>query len=161
LNARRRAKQGGAGPGFVSFALAESVGPKGVVYALDRSTEALAHLERRRNERGIVHIQRIVGDAATLQPDGVQADSALITMVLHHADDPPEILRNVVRFLPPGAPVVIGEFHPEGPCSEGPPHNHRLAPEKIQEWCKNAGLAVVGYQRQSPEHYLVVAQCDH
>jgi ubiquinone/menaquinone biosynthesis C-methylase UbiE len=150
----------GAGPGFVSFALADHVGPTGVVYALDRSAEALAQLERRQNERGIEHIQRIAGDAAELQPDGVQADSALITMVLHHADDPAEILRNVVRFLPPGAPVVIGEFHPEGPCSGGPPHNHRLAPGKIQEWCKSAGLTVVGYQRQSPEHYLVVAQCD-
>jgi ubiquinone/menaquinone biosynthesis C-methylase UbiE len=151
----------GAGPGFVSFALADRVGPTGVVYALDQSAEALAHLERRQRERGIRHIQRIVADAATAQPDRVQAGSALITMVLHHADDPAEILRSVVRFVPPGAPVVIGEFHPDSPCSEGPPHNHRLAPEKVQEWCKEGGLAVVGYQRQSPEHYLVVAQRDH
>jgi ubiquinone/menaquinone biosynthesis C-methylase UbiE len=151
----------GAGPGFVSFALADRVGPTGVVYALDRSAEALAHLERRQKERGIGFIQRIAADAATLQPDGVQAGSALITMVLHHADDPAEILRNVVRFVPPGAPIVIGEFHPDGPCSQGPPQNHRLAPEKVQEWCKKAGLAVVGYQRQSPEHYFVVAQRGH
>jgi ubiquinone/menaquinone biosynthesis C-methylase UbiE len=151
----------GAGPGFVSFALADRVGPTGLVYALDRSTEALALLERRQKERGIGHIQRIAADAAALQPDNIQAGSALIMMVLHHADHPAEILRNVVRFVPPGAPVVIGEFHPDGPCSEGPPHNHRLAPERVQEWCKNAGLAVVEYQRQSREHYLVVAQREH
>jgi 2-polyprenyl-3-methyl-5-hydroxy-6-metoxy-1,4-benzoquinol methylase len=40
----------------------------------------------------------------------VRAGSALITMVLHHADHPAEILRNAVRFVPPGAPVVISEF---------------------------------------------------
>ena len=148
----------GAGPGFVSFALADRVGPAGIVYALDRSTEALTHLERRQKERGIGQIRRIAADAATLAPEGVQADSALVTMVLHHADDPAEILRNVARFLAPGAPVVIGEFHPEGPCSEGPPRIHRLAPEKIQEWCQNAGLAVISYQRQTPEHYVVVAR---
>ncbi len=148
----------GAGPGFVSFALAERVGPTGIVYALDRSPEALAHLERRQKERGIGQIQRIAADAATLQPDGMQADSALITMVLHHADDPPAILRNMVQFVLPGSPVVIGEFHPDGPCSGGPPRDHRLAPENIREWCKNAGLAVVGYERQSPEHYFVIAQ---
>jgi ubiquinone/menaquinone biosynthesis C-methylase UbiE len=147
----------GAGPGFVSFALADRVGPTGVVYALDRSAEALAHLERRQKERGIGYIQRMVADAATLQPDHLQADSALITMVLHHADDPAEILRNVVRFVAPGGPIVIGEFHPDGPCSGGPPRNHRLAPEKIREWCEEAGLAVVKYQRQSPEHYFVLA----
>jgi ubiquinone/menaquinone biosynthesis C-methylase UbiE len=151
----------GAGPGFVSLALADRVGPTGVVYALDQSAEALAHLERRQRERGIRHIHRIVANAGTLQPDGVQVGSALITMVLHHADDPAQILRNVIRFVPPGAPIVIGEFHPDGPCAQGPPQNHRLAPEKVQEWCKKAGLAVVGYQRQSPEHYLVVAQRGH
>jgi ubiquinone/menaquinone biosynthesis C-methylase UbiE len=148
----------GAGPGFVSFALADRVGPAGVVYALDRSAEALAQLERRQNERGIGYIQRITADAATLRPGGVQAGSALITMVLHHADDPAQILRNVIRFVPPGAPVVIGEFHPDGPCTSGPPRNDRLTPEKVQEWCKHAALAVVGYQRQTPEHYFIVAQ---
>jgi 2-polyprenyl-3-methyl-5-hydroxy-6-metoxy-1,4-benzoquinol methylase len=49
----------------------------------------------------------------------MQAASALITMVLHHAGDPAEILRNIVRFVPPGALVVIGELHPMGPCAEG------------------------------------------
>lgn len=109
----------GAGPGYVSFALADRVGPAGIVYALDRSADALAHLEGLQKERGVWHIQRVVADAAVLEPIGVQADSALITMVLHHADDPAGILYNVVRFLVPGAPVVIGEFHPEGPCSHG------------------------------------------
>ena len=62
----------GAGPGFVSFALADRVGPTGVVYALDRSAEALAHLERRQRERGIRHIQRIVADAATVRKGNLQ-----------------------------------------------------------------------------------------
>jgi ubiquinone/menaquinone biosynthesis C-methylase UbiE len=149
----------GAGPGYVSFTLADRVGPAGIVYALDRAADALAHLERLQKERGVRQIQRITADAAVLEPAGMEADSALITMVLHHADDPAKILHNVARFLPHGGPVVIGEFHPEGPCSGGPPREHRLAPEKIQEWCEQAGLLVVSYRRQTPEHYMVVAQC--
>jgi ubiquinone/menaquinone biosynthesis C-methylase UbiE len=148
----------GAGPGYVSFALADRVGPKGIVYALDRSADALAYLERLQKTRGIGQIQRIAADAAVVELAGVQADSALITMVLHHADDPAGILHNVARFVPPGAPIVIGEFHPEGSCSNGPPREHRLAPEKIQLSCEQAGLSVLGYRRQTPEHYLVVAQ---
>jgi ubiquinone/menaquinone biosynthesis C-methylase UbiE len=148
----------GAGPGYVSFVLAERVGPSGIVYALDRSADALAHLERLQTERGVGQIRRIAADAATLEPASVQVGSALITMVLHHADDPAEIVRNVARCVPHGAPVVIGEFHPEGPCPSGPPREHRLAPEKIQGWCEQAGLAVVGYLRQTPEHYVLLAQ---
>ena len=47
----------GAGPGYVSFVLAERVGHRGTVYALDRSAEALAYLERLQTERGIGQIQ--------------------------------------------------------------------------------------------------------
>ncbi len=148
----------GAGPGYVSFALADRVGPTGTVYAIDRSADALAYLERLQKERGVSQIQRITADAAMLEPTRVQVESFLITMVLHHADDPAGILHNVAQFVPPGAPIVIGEFHPEGPCSGGPPREHRLAPEKIQQWCERAGLSVLGYRRQTPEHYLVVAQ---
>jgi ubiquinone/menaquinone biosynthesis C-methylase UbiE len=148
----------GAGPGFVSFALAERVGPTGIVYALDRSADALAYLKRLQNERGIAQIQGIVVDVAVLEPTAVQADAALITMVLHHADDPAGILRNVARCIPCGAQAVIGEFHPEGPCTTGPPRAHRLAPETVQDWCAQAGLTVVGQHRQTPEHYMLTAQ---
>jgi ubiquinone/menaquinone biosynthesis C-methylase UbiE len=148
----------GAGPGYVSFALAERVGRTGLVYALDRSADALAYLERLQSERDVRQIQRIAGDAAVLEPSSVQAGSALVTMVLHHADDPAGILRNVARCVPAGAPVVIGEFHPEGPCSSGPPREHRLSPEQVAAWCEQAGLAVVGYRRQTPEHYALFAE---
>ena len=53
----------GAGPGYVSFVLAERVGHTGTVYALDRSAEALAYLERLQTERGVGQIQRIAADA--------------------------------------------------------------------------------------------------
>ncbi len=145
----------GAGPGYVSLALAERVGPTGIVYALDRSAAALAYLERLQNERGVRHIERIAADAAALDPASVHPGSALVTMVLHHADDAPGILRNVARCLPVGAPVVIGEFHPDGPCSSGPPREHRLAPDLIERWCEHAGLTSVRYRRQSAEHYML------
>jgi ubiquinone/menaquinone biosynthesis C-methylase UbiE len=158
LKAGDRVLEVGAGPGYVSFTLAERVGPTGTVYALDRSADALAHLERLQTERGIGQIQRIVADATLLEPTSVQPGSALITMVLHHADDPAGVLRNVAQCVPHGGPVVICEFHPKGPCSSGPPREHRLAVEKIRRWCDEAGLAVAGYRRQTPEHYMLVAQ---
>lgn len=148
----------GAGPGYVSFALAERVGPGGLVYALDRSAEALAYLERLQQERGVRQIERIVGDAATLAPGSIKPNSALVTMVLHHADVPADVLRSVARCLPAGAPVVIGEFHPEGPCEKGPPREHRITPEQIEAWCKEAGLTVSACRRQTLEHYMVIAE---
>ena len=148
----------GAGPGYVSLALADRVGPGGLVYAVDRSPEALAYLERLQKERGVRQIRRLVADAAALDGTELRADSALVTMVLHHADDPAGILRNLHRLLPPHALIVVAEFHPAGPCEHGAPRASRIAPEQVEVWCEGAGFSLLDYRRQSPEHYFVVAR---
>jgi ubiquinone/menaquinone biosynthesis C-methylase UbiE len=148
----------GAGPGYVSMALAGRVGREGIVYAVDKSAEALAHLDRLQQERALPQIQRILADATALPPSSLSVDSALITMVLHHAEDPAGMLRSVAGLLPPGAPAVIGEFHPAGPCEQGPPPEHRIDPDQLRAWCEDAGLAVLEYRRQSPEHYMVLVR---
>lgn len=148
----------GAGPGFVSFLLAERVGPTGLVYAVDRSVEALAYLGQLQQQRGAATIVAVVSDAAKLTLPGVQTDAALISMVLHHADDPAGIIGNVARLLKPGARAVIAEFHPDGPCEHGPPRDQRLPARQIRAWCDPAGLVTLGERRQSPEHYMLVLQ---
>ena len=148
----------GAGPGFMSLLLADRVGPEGIVCAVDRSAEALAYLERLQEDRGIRHIRRIVADAATLEPADLDAKSALITMVLHHADDPAGVLANVARLLPPGGLAVIGEFDPEGPGEQGPPRTYRIPPEQVQAWCAAAGLSVLGCRHQTTEHYMLLVR---
>jgi ubiquinone/menaquinone biosynthesis C-methylase UbiE len=148
----------GAGPGYVSLVLADRVGPTGIVYAVDRSAEALAYLERLQKGRGVSNIRSLVADAATLELADRRVDSALISMVLHHADDPPAILRNVARLLGPGRVAVVAEFHPEGPCDHGPPREHRLTPQQIERWCEAAGFITLNQRRQTPEHYMVVVQ---
>lgn len=156
LKAGDRVLDVGCGPGFVSLALAERVGPGGLVYAVDRSRDALAHLERLQKERNISQIERIAADVGTLKRGDLHAGSALVSMVLHHADDPAGVLGNVQRLLAPGARAVVAEFHPQGPCEQGAPREFRLAPEQVQAWCKAADFNVLEYRRQSPEHYMVV-----
>ncbi len=158
LKAGDRVLDVGSGPGYVSLGLAERVGRDGIVYAVDRSRDALAHLQRLQQERKISHIRRMVADVGTLEADDMRADCALVSMVLHHADDPAGVLRSVHRLLPPRARAVVAEFHPEGPCEQGAPREFRLAPEKVQEWCEAAGFTVQDYRRQSPECYMLVAE---
>jgi ubiquinone/menaquinone biosynthesis C-methylase UbiE len=148
----------GAGPGYVSLRLAERVGPEGVVFAIDLSAEALAHLERLQKERGVRQIRWLVADVATLDGRELRAGSALVSMVLHHADDPTGILRNLHKLLPPHALVVVAEFHPGGPCEQGAPRASRIAPERVEAWCEGAGLSVLRQERQTPEHYFIVAR---
>lgn len=158
LDAGDRVLDVGPGPGFVTFLLAARVGPTGLIYAVDPSAEALAHLRRRQNERGIHNILTVVADAATVDLPGAELDAALIAMVLHHTADPAGILRNVARLTKPAGLVVIAEFHPDGPCQHGPPREHRLTSQQLRSWCDAAGLTTLEQRRQSPEHYMVLVQ---
>ncbi|MGB7035672.1 MAG: methyltransferase domain-containing protein [Xanthobacteraceae bacterium] len=158
LKAGDRVLDVGPGPGFVSLLMAGRVGAEGLVYAIDPAAEALAYLARLQNERGIRNIQTFAADAATVELPGVTVDAALIAMVLHHADDPAGILRNVARLTKPEGLTVIAEFDPDGPCEHGPPRQHRLAPRQVQAWCEAAGWSPRAERRQSPEHYMVLAQ---
>ena len=148
----------GAGPGYFSLILADRVGRDGLVYAVDRSADALAYLERLQSERGVLQIQRVVGDARTLEFGTLRADSALVTMVLHHTDDPPGLLDNIAHLLPSEALAVVAEFHPEGPCEVGPPQAERLSPEQVRAWCEDAGFVALTYRRQTPEHYMWIVR---
>jgi ubiquinone/menaquinone biosynthesis C-methylase UbiE len=158
LNPGDRVLDVGCGPGYVSFELANRVGRDGIVYAIDRSRDALAHLERLQKQNNISQIELIDADVGTLQNGDIDAGSALISMVLHHADDPAGVLVNVHRLLPPRARAVVAEFHPDGPCQQGAPREFRLAPEQVRGWCEAAGFKVLDYRRQSPEHYMFVVE---
>lgn len=148
----------GAGTGFFSLQVAALVGPTGRVYAVDRSPDALAYLERLQVEGAVSQIRCIMADAAQLPPIDDRLDAALLTMVLHHADDPAALVAHVATLLAPGARLVIAEFDPEGPGDVGPAREARLAPDDVESWCRAAGLDVLATSRQSPEHYFIAAR---
>jgi ubiquinone/menaquinone biosynthesis C-methylase UbiE len=148
----------GSGPGFVSVEAARRVGPEGLVYAVDRSAAALAYLEQLEAEQGLPQIRRIVADAADPFPLDGAVNAALVTMMLHHAEAPGRLLRNVAGLLPAGARVVVAEFHPDCDCAVGPPRAHRIPPEQAEAWCREAGLVPLSYQRQTEEHYMLLLE---
>lgn len=148
----------GAGPGYVSAQAARRVGPTGLVLALDRAPETRPYLERLRTEEGLTQIRPLLGDAESVELSGQRVDAALVTMMLHHADEPERLLRHVAGLLEPGARVVLAEFDPEGPCTSGPPREHRVSPETARAWCEQAGLRVLGQRQQTAEHYMLLAE---
>jgi ubiquinone/menaquinone biosynthesis C-methylase UbiE len=148
----------GAGPGYVSQQLAARVGPEGLVLALDRAPEAIAYLERLRDEQGLAQIRPLLADAERLdlRPEAIEA--VLVTMMLHHADDPAGLLRTVAGWLASGVRAVVAEFDPTGPGTSGPPLDHRVTPEQARRWCEAAGFSVVRRSQQTPEHYMLLVQ---
>lgn len=151
----------GAGPGYVSLRLAARVGPSGLVYAVDRESDALAFLQERLRRDDVTNVRCVVADVLQLSAKDVDADSVsavLMAMMLHHTDDAAALIGRLTSLLPIGARAVIAEFHPDGPAQSGPPSDARIAPERIEQWLQQAGLRVMDYTRQSDEHYMLTVQ---
>lgn len=71
-------------------------------------------------------------------PDGF-VDMAFLGMVLHEADDHVGMLREVRRLATRRVAVLEWPYVQQGP---GPPLDHRLAPERVQEHVARAGLLI-------------------
>lgn len=100
----------GCGPGFFALPAAATVGPTGLVYAVDIEPRMGALVEERAREQGYGNLKAVQNEAETVPlPDAV-ADFALCTLVMHYADNHDgrvAIARELRRVLKPNAMALI------------------------------------------------------
>lgn len=105
----------GAGRGAVVFPLAEALGPRGRVTALDLAEPMVAALRADLAARGITTVDARLGDVDSLDlPDG-SADAVTASMVLFFLPDPGRGLASIRRVLRPGGRLgftVFGDSDP-------------------------------------------------
>lgn len=105
----------GCGLGYFSLALADLVGPRGTVIALDLQAEMIRRARRRAVRRGVA--ERI--DFGVCAPDrlGLAApvDFALAFWMLHEVADPGALLREVRAAMRPSGSLLVVE--PKGHVS--------------------------------------------
>ena len=99
----------GAGRGYLTFPLAERVGPTGTVYANDISRYSLSRIESRIENEGINNIEIILGEIEDpLFPES-NLDVVIMVYVFHHLDKPEAFFNNIKKYIKPDTPVVIVE----------------------------------------------------
>jgi len=105
----------GAGSGYFTFRLAEKVGPKGKVLAVDIQREMLDIIERRMKVRKIKHIETIQGTETDPKLPKEAVDLILLVDVYHEFSHPFEMVENMVKSLKPGGRLVFVEYRMEDP----------------------------------------------
>ena len=130
------------GPGDGSFLL--ELGPAFQrVVALDNAAQMLEQAQQTVAAAGLDNIEFIHGDTAHPQMRDLQADCAVINMVLHHTPDPGGVLRDVAASLAPGAVLLVTELcsHDQGWARENCGDLWLgFDPEDLGRWARDAGL---------------------
>jgi SAM-dependent methyltransferase len=126
----------GAGPGFATMDLAEIVGARGEVHALERSRRFLDTLEAQAQSRGFTQVKPhevdVVDDPIPIN----NADAAWARWIFAFLPTPKEALKKLVDALKPGAALVLHEYidYQTWKLAPAAPNFERFVQEVSDNW---------------------------
>jgi len=145
----------GVGTGYFAFRLAEAVGPSGKVYAVDLQQEMLDTVQERIQEKGTSNVVPTHSEPLETPLPDAEMDLVFIANVTHEYDEIDAGIQSCARILKPkGRLAVVDWKYTE--TSSGPPLNHRLPPERLEEAAGKAGLSAIEKHDFLPNHYFIV-----
>ena len=131
----------GAGPGHASLDLAEIVGPKGKVIAIERSHRFVAALMAFAAARGLGAIETVEADLLDHDWPEAIADAAWCRWVLAFVSDPAKVIAGAARALKPGGRLVIQEYYDYASWRLAPPSTlfEAYVGKIIAKWRESGG----------------------
>ncbi len=100
----------GSGPGYAAFDLAQIVGPRGHVLAVDVSQRFLDYFTTQAQARGIEHVAVVCGDVEKLDLPEASFDGAYSRWVLCWLRNPEAVVRGVARTLKRGGVFAVQDY---------------------------------------------------
>jgi ubiquinone/menaquinone biosynthesis C-methylase UbiE len=105
----------GAGSGYFTFRIADRVGPKGKVFAVDIQPEMLAIIRQKMKSRNLSNIEPILSTPTDPKLPAGAVDLILLVDVYHELAYPWEMTQALVRSLKPDGRLVFVEYRLEDP----------------------------------------------
>jgi SAM-dependent methyltransferase len=127
----------GAGPGFATADLADTVGPRGKIIAIERSPNFLAALRA----RALPNVEVRDADVAEQDfGDGI-ADGAWTRWLLAFLNDPARTVAHIARALKPGGIALFHEYIDYEAWRLVPPsaEQHRYRDLVVKSWRESGG----------------------
>jgi predicted methyltransferase len=139
----------GAGDGYFTMRLAEAIGARGRVYAVDVNPAQLVRLRTRVDEAGLKNVEIVQGDLGDPKLPAGTLDAALIVNAYHEMSEYASMLGKIKAALKPDGRLVIVE-----PISEARRHrpraeqtkNHEISLELVLADAREAGFVTIAAQ---------------
>lgn len=147
----------GCGNGFYTLKLAQLVGEKGRVLAVDIQREMLGLLKDRAADEKISNIEPILGTLVDPKlPDGT-VDLVLLVDVYHEFSHPEQMLAAIRKSLKPTGRVALVEFRAEDPNVPIKPL-HKMSKAQIMKEFPPNGFKLVEEFDKLPWQHLMFFQ---
>jgi ubiquinone/menaquinone biosynthesis C-methylase UbiE len=130
----------GAGTGYFSLPLAEAVGPRGKLYAVDAQAEMLSHLRQKLLDRSVSNIELICARAESTTLPDESCSLVFLANVWHEFDDRSAVLGESSRILKHRGRIAILDWRPDVERDAGPPLDHRLDASDAADLLRSSGF---------------------
>jgi ubiquinone/menaquinone biosynthesis C-methylase UbiE len=145
----------GAGTGYVTFKLAEKVGLKGKVLAVDIQPEMLEIIKKRSVAKKMPQVEPVLGEETDPKLPESSVDMILMVDVYHEFLDPFEMTVAMVKALKPGGRLVFVEYRLEDP--DVPIKLvHKMSEAQVIKEMKPHPLRWVGTIGTLPRQHIIV-----
>ena len=132
----------GSGAGYFSLKLADLVGSRGQVIAVDLRRLSLFFLRIRALMRGKHNIRIIVGTADDPRLPAQRADAVLISNTYHEFRNPGLMIDHTWRALQSGGRLVILDRRPLSEQGSAP-DGHEVAPDRVEAEVRRRGFEIL------------------
>ncbi|ACB86261.1 class I SAM-dependent methyltransferase [Natranaerobius thermophilus] len=154
----------GCGSGFFTIPAGELVGEQGKVFALDISSEMLQTVEDKIATQNLTNIETRLTEEDDLKLSRGSVNFALLSFVLHEAENLHKFIAEVKRILSSEGTLAIIEWRKE-PTESGPPLEHRVSWQQTVDILESQGFKAIKTwkpeeisQAISPDYYGVTAR---
>ena len=136
----------GCGPGAATLDLAEIVGPRGRVVAIDRSRRFLDRVESLRDRDGLGRVDTFELDLDAAPLPEVAADGAWVRWVFAFVRNPRDLAARVREALRPGGVLVLHEYFHYATWRFAPrsPEHEEFVASVMTSWRASGGEPDVG-----------------
>ncbi|NMP23517.1 methyltransferase domain-containing protein [Sulfobacillus sp. DSM 109850] len=149
----------GAGLGWLSWPLAEAVGPSGHVWAIDPSAEAVQALSEKALTHGVSQLQAVRAFAEAIPLPGDDVDGVVWHTVALHMGDRVRAMAETMRILKPGGFWVAVDWKIV-PTPFGPPLHRRVSAEVLEKEALTTGFRLVRRFEPGPVTWGLIFQKD-
>lgn len=147
----------GAGSGVISVLLAEAVGPKGTVLAVDIQQEMLDALQAKCKLLGVNNVEGVLGTTKSPRLEEETVDLVVMVDVYHEFDLPFEMLNQIAKSLKKGGRVAFVEYRLEDPkVPIKLVHKMAAAQVKKEALVEEHGLEFVENYSKLPRQHVVI-----
>ncbi len=145
----------GAGAGYMTWRLAERVGPAGKVYANDIQPGMLDLLRRNMAGRNIGNVETVLGTADDPRLPRSALDLVLLVDVYHAFSEPEPMLRHIRESLKPDGRMVLLEYRAEDPNVPIRPE-HKMTVAQVKAEVEPEGFRLVRVIETLPRQHIVI-----